>query len=227
MQTTVLPTEDQVALVAAKWIATEARQAIAERGQFLLAVSGGKTPWVMLGHLAQESLPWSQMHFFQVDERVAPEGDEDRNLTHLRQCLLPQTSFPQDNIHPMPVNAPDLAAAADSYAATLAEFAGQPAVLDVIHLGLGADGHTASLVPGDAALTVLDRDVAVTGLYQNRLRMTMTYPLLNRARSILWLATGPSKREMLRRLLAGDAGIPAGSVSQRQALLMTDQSLTL
>lgn len=225
MQIEVYAHDDEVAASAARWLAAEARAAVAERGRFLCAVSGGKTPWQMLRALASEDIPWRDVHLFQIDERVAPEGHPDRNLTHLRDSLAAQTSLPIANIHPMPVTADDLTAAAALYAAELAQWGGEPARLDVAHLGLGADGHTASLVPDDPVLAVLDRDVAITSEYQGRIRMTLTYPLLNRSRKILWLATGPSKREMLSRLLAGDTTIPAGRIAAEQALLMTDQQL--
>lgn len=225
MQIEVYAHEDAVAVAAARWLAAEARAAVAERGRFLCAISGGKTPWLMLRALAAEDVPWPDVHLFQVDERVAPDGHPDRNLTHLRESLAAQSSLPAANIHPMPVTADDLATAASQYAAELAQWGGSPARLDVAHLGLGTDGHTASLVPDDPVLHVLDRDVALTSEYQGRVRMTLTYPLLNRARHVLWLATGAAKREMLSRLLAGDQTIPAGRIAAEQALLMTDQQL--
>jgi 6-phosphogluconolactonase len=209
---------------AARLVADKARQAVAERGRFSLAVSGGTTPWQMLRALAEEDVPWEQFHIFQVDERIAPDGDHDRNLTHLVESLA-QSSLPPANLHPMPVNDADLEAAAKRYSRELEQLAGAPAVLDLVHLGLGADGHTASLVPGDSALDVTDRDVALCGVYQGRRRMTLTYPILNRARSILWLATGEAKREMLMRLLRRDAGIPAGRVLAENALVLTDLAL--
>ena len=132
-----------------------------------------------------------------------PPGDADRNLTHLHESLLEHAPLRPEQIHAMPVESADLEAAAREYAATLAAIAGTPPVLDLVHLGLGPDGHTASLIPGDPVLEVTDADVATTGVYQNRRRMTLTYPLINRARSILWLVTGSEKHEMLRRLLAG------------------------
>jgi len=185
-----------------------------------MAVSGGHTPWQMLRDLANEEVPWKQVHVFQVDERVAPAGDPDRNLTHLRESLLEHASLKPEQIHAMPVETADLAAAATQYAQTLMTIAGSPPILDLAHLGLGPDGHTASLVPGDPVLEANDADVALTGIYMGRRRMTLTYPMLNRS----WLVTGPEKAAMLKGLLAGDQSIPAGRVNQAQALVLADQA---
>jgi len=214
--------EPAVATAAAKLIAAEARAAVAARGRFLMAVSGGKTPWAMLKDLAREDVPWANVHVFQVDERLAPDGDPDRNLTHLHASLLGNGPIPPENIHAMPVTSADPALGARDYEETLARWAGTPPVLDLIHLGLGADGHTASLVPDDSVLDCHDRDVALTGVYQNRRRMTLTFPIINRSRRILWLATGAGKIPMVTRLLAVDSTIPAGRVTQDNAILFTD-----
>jgi 6-phosphogluconolactonase len=189
-----------------------------------MAVSGGHTPWVMLRDLAEDEVQWSNVHLVQVDERVAPAGHPDRNLTHLQESLLDRAPLPPDQAYAMPVESPDLEAAAKQYAASLAKFAGSPPVLDLVHLGLGPDGHTASLVPGDAVLEVKDADVAVTGIYQGRRRLTLTYPILNRARRVLWLVTGADKAGMLVRLKEGDSSIPAGRVNQENALLLADRA---
>jgi 6-phosphogluconolactonase len=178
----------------------------------------------MLRALASEDVPWESVHVVQVDERVAPAGDPDRNLTHLRESLLEHAPLSPDQIHAMPVESPDLNAAAKRYAMTLKEIAGSPPVLDLAHLGLGPDGHTASLVPGDPVLNVTDADVALTGVYQGRRRMTLTYPMLNRARRILWLVTGNDKVEALARLHDGDTSIPAGRIQQDQALVLADRA---
>ena len=222
MKVEVFEDANSVARTAAAAIAAEGRAAIAARGRFVMAVSGGQTPWIMLRALAEEDLPWAGVHVFQVDERVAPAGHPDRNLTHLQESLFQHAPLRPDQIHPMPVEAADLQAAAAQYALTLHEFAGSPPVLDLVHLGLGPDGHTASLVPGDAVLGVADKDVAVTGVYQGRRRMTLTYPTINRARRILWVVTGSEKVEMLRRLHDGDTSIPAGRVHRDQALVLAD-----
>jgi 6-phosphogluconolactonase len=189
-----------------------------------MAVSGGRTPWIMLRALANESVPWEKLHIVQVDERVAPPGDPDRNLTHLRESLLEHSPIRAEQIHAMPVESSNLEAAAADYAATLRQLAGSPPVLDLIHLGLGPDGHTASLVPGDPVLKVTDADVALTGVYQKRRRMTLTYPVINRARRILWLVTGSEKVDPLARLRAADPSIPAGRVSQERALIFADRA---
>ena len=219
----ILADADAVAKEAAKVIAAEARAAVAARGRFIMAVSGGRTPWQMLRALAGEDVPWNGVHVVQVDERIAPAGDPDRNLTHLRESLLEHAPLPPEHIHAMPVEEADLEAAARNYARTLEEIAGTPPVLDLAHLGLGPDGHTASLVPQDPVLNVTDRDVALTGLYQKRRRMTLTYPVLNRSRRILWVVTGAEKAEMLVRLRDGDISIPAGRIRREQALVLADQ----
>jgi 6-phosphogluconolactonase len=215
---------DSVAREAAKIIAAEARAAVAERGRFIMAVSGGQTPWIMLRALAGEDVPWASVHLAQVDERAAPAGHPDRNLTHLNESLLNHVPLPAEQFYAMPVEAADLESAAKQYAAALAKIGGSPPVLDLVHLGLGPDGHTASLVPGDAVLQVNDADVAVTRVYQGRRRMTLTYPILNRARRVLWLVTGSEKAGMLVRLREGDPSIPAGRVNQERALVLADRA---
>src|SRR5437016_2435597 len=223
MKVRIFADADSVAREAAAIIAAEARAAIAARGGFAMAVSGGRTPWVMLRALAREDVPWNGVHIVQVDERVAPPADPDRNLTHLRESLLGQTSLQPEQIHAMPVEAPDLNEAARRYAMTLQQIAGSPPVLDLVHLGLGPDGHTASLVPGDPVLNVADADVSLTGIYQGRRRMTLTYPILNRSRRVLWLVTGRDKAEMVGHLFAGDASIPAGRVNSDHAVVLVDR----
>lgn len=224
MKLEVLDDAESVARAGAATIAAEARTAIATRGRFALAVSGGHTPWIMLRALAGEDIPWPGVHVFQVDERVAPDGHPDRNLTHLRESLLQHAALRPEQVYAMPVETVDLQAAATQYALALQEIAGSPSVLDLVHLGLGPDGHTASLVPGDAALNVTGADVAPTEAYQGRRRMTLTYPTLNRARRVLWVVTGAEKAEMLDRLRDGDTSIPAGRVRREQALVLADRA---
>ena len=223
METRILADAEAVAAEAALLIAAQARAAVAARGRFIVAVSGGTTPWMMLRALAHADLPWSGVHVTQVDERIAPAGHADRNLTHLRESLG-AAPLAEDHLHAMPVEQADLDAGARSYARMLERIAGTPPVIDLAHLGLGADGHTASLVPGDSVLDVADQDVAITGVYMGRRRMTLTYPVLNRARRVLWLVTGADKASPLERLLKGDVSIPAGRVRQDQALMLTDRA---
>jgi 6-phosphogluconolactonase len=224
MKIDVLADADSVARAAASMIAEMARSGVAARGRFIMAVSGGQTPWMMLRALSNQDMPWEKVHVVQVDERVAPAGHQDRNLTHLRDSLLTPATLSMDHLYAMPVEAPDLEAAAAQYAARLQELAGSPPVLDLVQLGLGSDGHTASLVPGDSVLDATDTDVAPTGLYQGRRRMTLTYPILNRSRCILWLVTGSEKAGMLARLRDGDLSIPAGLVHREQALVLADRA---
>jgi 6-phosphogluconolactonase len=224
MKLEVFDDADSVARKGAAVIAADARSTIAARGRYALAVSGGHTPWIMLRALAGEDIHWPAVHVFQVDERVAPDGDPDRNLTHLRESLLQYVPLLPEQVHAMPVESPDLEAAARKYALVLQQVAGSPPALDLVHLGLGPDGHTASLTPGDAALNIMDADVAVSGVYQGRRRMTLTYPAINRARRVLWLVTGGDKTQMFRRLLDGDESIPAGRVRNDQALVLADRA---
>jgi 6-phosphogluconolactonase len=224
MQTEVHGDSRAVANAAAEFIAAESRRCVADRGRFNLAVSGGDTPRVMLRALADMAVPWECVHVFQVDERVAPLGDPARNLTQLHECLLAHVPLRPEQVHAMPVEHADLDAAARSYAAVLCAIAGTPPMLDLVHLGLGADGHTASLVPGDPSLDVTDAEVALAGPYQGHRRMTLTFPAIDRARRVLWVVTGTSKAAMLKRLQAGDRTIPAGRVQQDRAIVISDSA---
>jgi 6-phosphogluconolactonase len=224
MKIEVLANAESVARRAAAILAEKARALVAAHGRFIVAVSGGHTPWLMLRALAGQEVPWEGVHVVQVDERVAPAGHPDRNFTHLRESLLEHSPLSPGQIYAMPVESPDLEAAANRYALTLRELAGSPPVLDLAHLGLGPDGHTASLVPGDPVLDVTDRDVVLTGVYGGRRRMTLTFPILNRSRSILWLVTGSEKAGILVRLRDGDMSIPAGRICRDQALVLADRA---
>lgn len=213
MRFEVLRDAEAAARRGAELIADAARRTLAERDRFSLAVSGGHAPWRMFELLGGYELDWPRIDVFQADERVAPDGDPDRNLTHLLTSLPAPA---RERVRPMPVTATDLEAAASAYAAEL------PAAFDLIHLGLGPDGHTASLVPGDPVLAATDRAVALSGPYQGRRRMTLTYPTLAAAREILWLVTGAEKREALAKLHAGDGSIPAGRVARDNAVVLAE-----
>jgi 6-phosphogluconolactonase len=222
MKIEVLANPDAVAQRAAALILEAARDAVAARGIFSFAVSGGRTPWQMLAALGALPMPWSDTHLFQVDERVAPPGDPDRNLTHITQSLSPRVALAPGHMHPMPVNAADLVAAGAAYAQELEAIAGTPPVLDLVHLGLGPDGHTASLVPNDPVLQVSRASIALTAPYQGHPRMTLTFPVLDRARCVLWVVTGAEKSAMLSRLVRGDYRIPAGRVNAERAVVIAD-----
>jgi 6-phosphogluconolactonase len=209
--------EKAAARRAAELIAAAGGDAAGARGGFALAMSGGRSPWAMLAILGElEEMPWRQTELFQVDERVAAPGDPDRNLTHM---VLGLSMDHQTALRPMPVTQRDLESAAREYESTL------PERFDLVHLGLGPDGHTASLVPDDPVLEVSDRRVALTGAtYQGHQRMTLTYPALDAARKIVWLVTGAEKREPLAKLLAGDESIPAGRVKNESMIVVADQA---
>ena len=224
MKTEIFPQADQVAARAAAYLEQVIREALTHQKSFSLAISGGRTPWEMLKLLSRADLPWQQINLFQVDERVAPDGHPDRNLTQLFQAIAGTAMVTQLRIFPMPVTAEDLEVATKEYTEVLNEVTDGKG-LDMIHLGLGTDGHTASLVPGDGVLAIQNRIVACTqNNYQGRIRMTLTYPLLNAANQILWIVTGSEKKEMVQRMLQQDPSIPAGSIRQENALLLVDQA---
>jgi 6-phosphogluconolactonase len=212
----VLADADAAAHRAAELIAEAAQAAVETGGSFDLAASGGRGPWAMYGQLEDHEIPWADTRIFQADERITPAGSSERNLTHLVAAL---SIGVQGSLRPMPVTAPDLEAASQEYSLAL------PEALDLIHLGLGPDGHTASLVPGDPVLEVSDRRVAVTGgEYEGTRRMTLTYPELARARRLLWLVTGEEKQEPLAKLLYHDPSIPAGRVQFTDSVIVADQA---
>lgn len=208
----VLPDADGVARRAAEIVAASAHDATQARGRFTFAVSGGRSPWAMFRHLADRDVPWEHVGIWQVDERTAPDGHPERNLTGLSSAIPSEA-----DLRPMPVTEPDLGVAAARYAESL------PGVFDLVHLGMGDDGHTASLIPDDPVLEVTDRDVALTGEYRGWRRMTLTYRVLDRSRRVLWLIAGADKAPMLPRLLAGDDEIPAGRVRAADQLVVADR----
>lgn len=224
MQSSTCAAPREVALAASRFFQQCAQDSVRARGRFAFALSGGRTPWLMLEVLSGLELPWTCCHLFQADERVAPVGDEARNLTRIERGLLRKVPIPAPSVHPMPVRLHDLPGAAEEYSATLTAVCGSPPILDLIVLGLGADGHTASLVPGDPVLHAKSKSVGTTRLYQGTRRMTLTFPVLNRARQLLWLVTGKEKAGVLKQLLDGDPSIPAGRVCRHQAMVITDEA---
>jgi 6-phosphogluconolactonase len=211
-----------LALAAAKLVLKDCQDVLAIRsGNYTLGLSGGRTPALMFRALSCLPMPWTEVHVFQVDERVAPAGSVDRNFTQLTACLLAHVDIPRENIHPMPVEAEDLGSACRRYEDELRRVTGG-APLDLLQLGLGDDGHTASLAPGDPILEVWDRAIWYVERFNGLPRMSMTYPTINRAGRIVWLAVGAAKAEICRRLVTADQTIPAGRVAPESAILLVD-----
>jgi len=216
------PDARSAARLAADELARACRQAVALRGRALIAVSGGETPWLMLEEFVARDLPWASIHVAQVDERCAPRDDERRNLTRLEALLLRPGPLPASQLLAMPVEMLDLDGAAKAYESRLAGLGGSPLCLDLVHLGLGADGHTASLVPGDPVLSATDRDVGVAGPYLGLRRMTLTLRALSAARERLWLVTGAGKAQRLAELLSGTGEAPSVRVARHAATVVAD-----
>lgn len=223
MELRTCPDARAAACAAARWLADEVRRALRARALFHLALSGGRTPRPMLEALAAEPLDWRHIHVWQVDERFAPADSEARNWNAIEAALVQRASIPTRNVHPMPVDASDPDEACAAYAAALRAHTGTPAVLDAVHLGLGADGHTASLFAGDPALGAIEADVAATEEHAGWRRLTLTLPLLSRARCVLWLVTGADKVDALARLRRGDPSIVGSRVAREQAVVFADE----
>lgn len=207
----IIRTEDAAAAAAAL-LAGELRQATTGHRHGSIAISGGETPWLALARLQPDDAPWQRIDVFQVDERIVPHDHPARNLSRLEATLL--SRVPAIG-RAMPVESGDLDAAAESYGASL------PPALDIVQLGLGTDGHTASLIPGDPVLAATG-DVGISGVYQGNRRMTLTFASINRARRIVWIITGAAKREMLAALIEGTAGVPANRVARENAVVIAD-----
>jgi 6-phosphogluconolactonase len=215
-------TAPEVAQAAADWLASRIRHLSDAQSTVSIAFSGGKTPQTMLELLVRHPLPWDQVHVYQVDERCVEAADPRRNALQLLTTVAPvlETLGLGDRLHLMPIEASDPEA---SRVAALSMMAAVPQHrFDLVHLGLGDDGHTASLVPGDAVLQVNDADVALTQRYQGTQRVTLTYPALLRAGAVCWIATGSAKAPMVKRLLASDPNIPAGRLGALPGALFVD-----
>lgn len=227
MRLEIAPTPADAGQLAGRLLGAVLAVAIRKRGRACVALSGGSTPEPLYAALASQVLDWSAVHVFQVDERVTPRGDSARNLTLLEDLLVNRGPLSRRNLHPMWVERADLDDAAAAYEAELREFAGEPPALDAIHLGLGTDGHTASLFSGDPALQVQEQGVAATGEHAGYRRLTLTLPLINRARSIIWFITGAGKAELLEELRAGGGPFPGARVSRRRAVIVADAAALL
>ncbi|MEX2122559.1 MAG: 6-phosphogluconolactonase [Woeseia sp.] len=212
------------AQAAAEFIARRLTLAIEARARATLAISGGRSPWKMFECLAGHGVEWSAVHVFQVDERIVPVDHAERNWKRFLESPLSRR-IRDANRHPMPVamvEKEDAELAIGDYSRTLNDFAGAPPVLDVVHLGIGADGHTASLFADDAPLHDTRHWVGVSRRHEGHRRLTLTLPVLNRAQSVVWFAVGASRRAVLARLHAGDPEIPASHVQRERAVCFTD-----
>ena len=229
MRLEVLPDREALAQRAAEFVVEAAARAIGERGQFTFAISGGSTPRRMLEVLAErDDIEWNRVYLFQVDERIAPDGEPDRNATMLSETLLSDEMLGASElggVFLMPVTDDDLEAAASAYAETMDRVTGSPIVFDLIQLGLGDDGHTASLIPGDPILELTDRAVGLSDTYRGRRRMSMTWPVLDRAKELLWVVAGESKRVALESYLDNDPSIPATLPTQARATVLVSNAL--
>ncbi len=222
MRIHVLPTPEIAAERAADWLRTEIGHARAQRGRCIIALSGGRTVWRMLRDLGRLRIHWHDLQVFQVDDRVVAENDDRRHARQIADLLIAPAMLRAAQFHAMPVERSNLEAGAEEYARLLGEHGGTPPVLDVVQLGIGADGHTASLVPGDRLLAAHDRDVGISAPYQGVARMTLTFRVLDSARHRLWLVTGADKAAALRKLWVGDASVPAGRVARESAIIFAD-----
>jgi 6-phosphogluconolactonase len=224
MRVIVAHDAEEAARCAAGELARACAAAVAERGRAFIALSGGRSPLRAFELFAQAPLSWASIVVAQVDERCVPATDPRRNLVPLRRTLVEQGRLPSANLLAMPAEAADLDRAADDYAVLLREKLGRDGEFDMVQLGLGADGHTASLVPGDPVLAIQDRDVAFTQAYRGTRRMTLTYPRLQSARERLWLVTGAEKASALAALLEGTGTSPAVRVRREASVVVTDRA---
>jgi 6-phosphogluconolactonase len=210
---TVVDTPEAVARGAAERFVALAKEAVAARGRFTVAFSGGSTPRALFQLLAKDpfraQVPWDRLEIFWGDERSVPPTHQDSNYRMAKEALLDHVPVPGDRVHRIQAERPDVAAAAADYEAELARVlggtpGGAPPALDLILLGMGPDGHTASLFPGTTALGEQKRWVVANWVQKfNTNRVTLTYPILNRGAQVLFLATGADKTDVLREVLEG------------------------
>lgn len=229
MEIIIVDNAAQLAAEAADLFAHAARKAVEARGRFAVAVSGGSTPRDMHRLLAEEpylsAVPWSQLHLFWVDERLVPAHDPASNYGAARSDLLERAPIPPGNIHPM-IHSGQPPSAASAYRQQLQDFFGQPEggfpVFDQIFLGIGTDGHTASIFPDDrSAVDTRSWVVAVKGGNPDVHRLTLTAPVLNAARSVVFLVTGSSKAETVKQILTDESSeLPATLIQPGQDRLL-------
>lgn len=225
MRVIVAQDAEGAAHCAAGELARACAAALAERGRAHVALSGGRSPLRTFELFARAPLDWASIVVAQVDERCVPAHDARRNVSPIERLLVEQGELPRANLLAMPVERDDLERAADEYAAQLRERLGHSGEFDIVQLGLGDDGHTASLVPDDPVLEVRDRDVALTTRpYQGTRRMTLTYPRLQAARERLWLVTGAEKATPLAELLEGRGASPAVRVRRDASVVVADRA---
>ena len=219
----VVPSAEAAAVRGAQVLADLLRRAIHAHGNVTFAISGGSTPWGMFeGLLNDTTVEWPSVHLFQVDERVAPDGDAERNWTKIKELFIDNGPIVESQAYAMPVTATDLYAACGSYQQLIRSIRPSGRI-DVVQLGLGEDGHTASLAPGDSVCDVTDADVATTSdPFNGHHRMTLTRGALNRSGTIVWQVLGSSKNIALRKLLDGDLSIPAGHLNHADAIVVAD-----
>jgi len=213
----VHPDPQTASETTAREIAAVVRSAVEQGGVANIALSGGNTATSMLAALSRQEVPWARVHVYQVDERVAPDGDANRNATALTAELLDAVPLPSGNIHLLPVTATNLDDAASAFGARLPRF-------DVVHLGMGNDGHTASWPPGDPVIEVRHQPIAVVGPFNGHLRMTVTPAVTSPSHLIVFLIVGVSKREPLAAMLAGDPAIPASHVPRERTVVHVDRA---
>lgn len=218
----VLPLGRTDAAVAG-WLAHRIERVLGRKPVAHVAVSGGDSAPPVWDHLARSGVSWERVHLWQVDERVAPAGGPDRNATGLLARLVAPAGVPEEHVHLLPVDEPDLAQAAVRYGHELGRWCGGH--LDVVHLGLGADGHTASWPPADPALDAATGDVAVVGPFRGVVRLTLTRAAVNRADVRLLHVTGAAKRPALLAFLRGDAAVPASHLRRSGTTVITDQAI--
>lgn len=230
----VLPTASAVAGAAADRVVSVARNAIRRRGRFCVALSGGSTPRATYDLLVSrprvDAVDWSRAEFFWADERAVPLDHRDSNFGAAKEHLLDHLpGIKRDAIHRMPADEPDRDAAAERYEAEIARVFGvspgapRPPAFDLIWLGMGADGHTASLFPGSTALGERRRWVVATWAPGPAAwRMTLTQPLINAARTVLFVVTGADKASGLRSVESGSRELPAARIRARSTLFLVD-----